>query len=285
MHIAIIGASGLVGGEIMTLLQKRNFPYTKRSLFARKSYQPLTKADFSSIDLAFFAAGSSVSKEYIPIALSHGCRVIDSSSAFRKTHPLIIPEINAHLIEDSPLIASPNCTASIMLLALYPLHCHTPIKRIIASTYQAASGGGYPLMQKLTSDPLSFPLHLHTSDEEQKMIDETRLILNEPDLAISCRCVRVPVLRAHSISLNVEFAAPVKNPESILAKAPGLKLVNNPTPHHATEQNDILCGSIRQDPSHPNAIELWLVGDQLLKGAALNAVQIAEHIQCKTALH
>ncbi len=275
MHIAIIGATGLVGREILTLLTKRKFPSSKTSLFAKSSHQNIDTADWASIDLAFFAAGSAVSKSYIPKALGAGCRVIDSSSAFRQTAPLIIPEINGPLIENAPLVSSPNCTTSIMLMALFPLHQHTPINRIIVSTYQAASGGGYPLMQKLQNDPLNYPLHLHTGGEEEKMRFETRKILNLPNLPISCRCVRVPVMRAHCLSVHVEFDKPIPNAETLLQNAPGIKLISAPTPHDASTREDILC-DIRQDLDNPHAYELWIVGDQLLKGAALNAVQIAE---------
>ncbi|HPE85159.1 MAG TPA: Asd/ArgC dimerization domain-containing protein [Chlamydiales bacterium] len=277
MHIAIIGASGLVGREIHAQLLKRRFPISSLSLFAKSSFQNIETADWSAIDLAFFAAGSTVSKCYVPQALSAGCRVIDCSSAFRSTAPLIIPEINAHLIPNARLIASPNCTTTIMLLALYPLHQRVPIKRIIASTYQAASGGGYPLMQRLQSDPLNYPLHLHTGGEEEKMRFETRKILQLPDLPISCRCVRVPVMRAHSISLHVEFVAPIENPNAILQNAPGITLVEKPTPQDASYHEDVLCDIVRCDLDNLNCLELWVVGDQLLKGAALNAVQIGEY--------
>lgn len=286
MHVAIIGASGLVGQEIHNQLTKRAFACSQISLYARTSrgsIQALSVIDWSQIDLAFFAAGSAVSKEHIPHALASGCKVIDSSSHFRGTATLIIPEINGHLISTSQLIASPNCTASIALMALHPLHAHSPIKRIVASTYQAASGGGHKMMQALLNNPLEFPLHLHNSfdeldysGEEEKMCDEIRLILSAPNLPISVRCVRVPVARAHSIALNVEFEKPIANPKSLLQSAKGLRLMDRPTPNDATECDDVLCGSVRQDPSHPNCLELWVVGDQLLKGAALNAVQIAE---------
>lgn len=295
MHIAIIGASGLVGNEIKTQLIKRNFCFEKLSLFgrtARDDIQALDTIDWSTIDLAFFAAGAEVSKDCIPKALTAGCRIIDCSSYSRELAPLIIPEINGHLTDDSQLVASPNCTASIMLMALYPLHCHTPIKRIIASTYQAASGGGYQMMQDLQNDPLAFPLHLHDSfddgpysGEEQKMMYETRKILDEPKLKMSVRCVRVPVMRAHCLSLNVEFEKPIENPQALLEKAPGIRLMDDPRPEDATGQDDVLVGSLRCDPSNKNSLELWVVGDQLLKGAALNAVQIAEKIQCKAVLH
>ena len=277
MHIAIIGATGLVGREIQSQLRMRNFPISKLSLFAKSSHQNIDDADWSSIDLAFFAAGSSVSKTYIPKAMKANVRVIDSSSAYRETAPLIIPEINDHLIESAPLISSPNCTTSILLMALFPLHQHTPITRIIASTYQAASGGGYPLMQKLQNDPLAYPLHLHTGGEEEKMRFETRKILDLPHLPISCRCVRVPVMRAHSLSVYAEFEKPIADPESLIQNAPGIRLSQAPTPQNASTCEDILC-TIRQSQDNPSAYELWIVGDQLLKGAALNAVQIGEQL-------
>ncbi len=282
MHVAIIGHTGVVGEEIKTLLDKRNFPYTKLSLFNRKN-SPM-RADWQSIDLAFFAAGKEISTQYIPLAIKNNCRVIDSSSAYRKTYPLIIPEINGHMISTSPLICSPNCTATLLLLALYPLHQHTKIKRIIAATYQAASGGGKKMMDLLLNTPEKFDLHLHDSfesdssycGEEEKMIFETRKILCAPNLKMSARCVRVPVLRAHSIFANVEFTSEIKDPIKLLENAPGIKLTHRPTPKLASHQEDVLVGGIRKDQSNSNALELWIVGDQLLKGAALNAVQIAE---------
>ena len=289
MHVAIFGATGLVGQTIHNLLIQRCFPFTKLSLFASSrsvndTIQDVNDADWTNIDLAFFAAGSEVSRTYIPLALDAKTTVIDSSSAFRETAPLVIPEINCHLIENAPLIASPNCTASIMLMALHPLHAESPIKRIVASTYQAASGGGQSMMDQLIDNPLAFPLHLHDSftdslysGEEQKVIFETRKILNTPHLPISIRCVRVPVLRAHSISLNIEFENTI-DPKVALANAQGIQLMDRPTPMDATGIDDVLCGSIRPDPYHPNTFEMWVVGDQLLKGAALNAVQIGEKV-------
>lgn len=287
MHVAIVGATGLVGQTIHSLLKKRAFPFTQLSLFASPrstcdTIHTIENADWSSIDIAFFAASSDVSRKHIPLALDAHTLVIDSSSAYRETAPLIIPEINGHLIENTQLIASPNCTASIMLMALFPLHSKAPIKRIVASTYQAASGGGQAMIDKLIANPLAFPLHLHDSftdapysGEELKASNEMRKILNTPHLPISIRCVRVPILRAHSIALNVEFEKSI-DPYKVLEQAPGIKLMERPTPNDATGIDDVLCGSIRPDPSHPNTFDLWIVGDQLLKGAALNAVQIGE---------
>ncbi|MES2121801.1 MAG: aspartate-semialdehyde dehydrogenase, partial [Chlamydiota bacterium] len=224
--------------------------------------------------------------------------------------PLIIPEINPHALKsDSQLIASPNCSTTIMLMALAPLHRHFKIRRVVAATYQAASGAGYKAIQDLLGEtkayldglpfersviphPYAFNLFLHNSalhpsgynDEERKMIFESRKILEDDAIAISATCVRVPVLRAHSEALNVEFCHPVtvEQAQEILSQSPGVALLENrddnrfPMPVDASGQDLVYYGRIRQDTSHPHALDLWVVGDQLLKGAALNTVQIAE---------
>lgn len=300
--IAVIGASGAVGSLIVKLLQDRKFPHEKILEFNRSN--PLKSLD--GIDLAFFAAGSTVSKEWIPKAK---CICIDSSSAFRNQYPLIIPEINPHSIKGN-ILTSPNCAATILLMPLFPLHRLFIVKRVIASTYQAASGAGAALMKELKEEtraelenrpynhllpfPYAFNLFLHNSplmengyvEEELKMLHETRKILEDETIALSATCVRVPVLRAHSISANVEFEKPftLNQVYDALKTMPGVKVFedrsNNrfPTPLDATGQNDIFCGRFRIDPSRPNTLEFWAVGDQLLKGAALNAVQIAEKL-------
>lgn len=324
MHIAVIGATGAVGREILTLLAKRRFPVSSLRCYAsgRSAGSSILYNDqkilleellnLDGIDLAFFAAGSFVSKEWIPKALAKGALVVDSSSAFRMAPgvPLAIPEINAHTMASKRLIASPNCAATILLMPLYPLHRLYRVKRIIASTYQAASGAGYALMRELQEEtkahlekrlyphllpfPYAFNLFLHNStlhesgysEEEQKMLQETRKILEDDTIEMSATCVRVPVLRAHSITANVEFHHSVSLDEARIAIAnmPGVKLFENfaqnrfPTPCDAAEQDEVLCGRLRLDPSRPNTLEFWCVGDQLLKGAALNAVQIAEQL-------
>ncbi len=310
--VAVIGATGAVGQEIVRLLIERQFPYRTLRLFASPKsvgkmvqnipIEPLQTLD--GIDLAFFCAGSPISKEWIPQAR---CLCIDSSSAFRATAPLIIPEINAHALQGR-VIASPNCAATILLMPLFPLHRLFGVKRVVVSTYQAASGAGAQLLRELQQEtlahlqnqpyrhtlpfPYAFNLYPHNSplhsdgyvEEERKMLHETRKILEDPNIQLSATCIRVPVLRAHSLAANVEFKRPFTLDAiyAALEKVPGLTLFEDraenrfPTPADATGKNDVFCGRFRIDPSQPNTLEFWAVGDQLLKGAALNAVQIAE---------
>jgi aspartate-semialdehyde dehydrogenase len=325
MTIAIVGATGAVGQEIVRLLERKRHIFKNLRCFASPKSAGKTlifggetiqiePINFEGVDLAFFCAGKKVSENYIPEALKHGCLVVDSSSAFRMdpTVPLVIPEINPHAMDHHHgVISSPNCTATMMLMAIAPLHRHVPVKRIVMSTYQAASGAGFQAMQELEEEtrarldgrpytptvmphPYAFNLFAHNApmtessynEEELKVIEESRKILDAPDLKIAITCVRVPVLRAHSESINVEFSAPLSPQEAceILEKAPGVKLLedwkNNrfPMPLDATGKDDVYVGRIRQDLSQSNTLDLWVVGDQLLKGAALNAVQIAERL-------
>ena len=318
--IAIVGATGLVGRELIKLLEKSSLDISKLHLFASKKsvgkkiffkktkieIKELTKKSFDNIDYSFFCAGSKISHKFAKLAKDKKNIVIDNSSYFRKDTnvPLIIPEINAHLLKNhTGIIASPNCTTTIMLLAIFPLFQKHKIKRIVASTYQAASGGGKKLMDKLENDTQKFDknnddaffygynIFLHESElsdnnytqEEIKMIDESKKILNNQEIKISATCVRVPVLRAHSIALNIEFEEKVKMHEiiNLLNNAKGIKLHNDfeknqfATPKLASNKNDVYVSRIRQDISNENSIEMWVVGDQLLKGAALNALQIA----------
>lgn len=310
--VAVIGATGAVGSEIVRLLLDRNFPLGCLRLFASpKSAGKLVHGisveilqSLDGIDLAFFCAGSSVSKEWIPKAK---CLIVDSSSAFRTSAPLIIPEINPHAIKGN-LITSPNCAATILLMPLFNLHRLFGVKRIVASTYQAASGAGAYLLKELQEEtrahlenrsyshilpfPYAFNLYPHNSalnangyvDEELKILHETRKILEDDSIQVSATCVRVPVLRAHSVSANVEFKRPfsLEQVYKTLKNVPGLKVFEDrnanrfATPFDATGQNEVFCGRFRIDPSQPNTLEFWAVGDQLLKGAALNAVQIGE---------
>jgi aspartate-semialdehyde dehydrogenase len=319
MKIAVIGASGAVGSEIVKLLEARKFPVKTLRCFAsprslgktipfRGGQIFLEMLGPLDADLAFFAAGGAVSKEWIP---KTNALCIDSSSAFRGSAPLIIPEINLSALKHHKnLICSPNCAATILLMPLAPLHRLYRAKRIVVSTYQAASGAGAHLVKLLKEEtlaalqgqnfptalpyPYAFNLFPHTSEldksgyvgEELKMLHETRKILEDPEIALSATCVRVPVLRAHSISANVEFCRPFKLDEAIAAvkSMPGVILFEDralnrfPTPFDATGREEIFCGRFRIDPSQPNTLEFWAVGDQLLKGAALNAVQIAESL-------
>ncbi len=297
MKIAIVGATGAVGKEILKLLEKRNFPLKSLRLFSSKT---LIRLD--GIDLAFFCAGNAVSKEWIP---KSKCICIDLSSYSREHAPLIIPEINIEKINGARVIASPNCIATILLMPLFSLHRRYKLKRAIVSTYQAASGGGTKLMHKLKQEtkdfledrpldnlPYAFNLFPHNSplhesgyvEEERKILFETRKILEDESILVSATCIRVPVLRAHSISANVEFHHPFSI-EEVYAEwrqTKGLKVFEDPlqnrfaTPFDATGKEDVYVGRLRIDCTQPNTLEFWAVGDQLLKGAALNAVQIAE---------
>jgi aspartate-semialdehyde dehydrogenase len=267
---------------------------------------------FKGIDLVLASAGGSVSQEWLPRAVAAGAIAIDNSSAYRMDPnvPLVVPEVNPATAQTHQgIIANPNCTTILMALAVWPLHQVQPVQRLVVSTYQSASGAGARAMEEVKQQtrailageepvaevfpyPLAFNLFPHNSplnelgycQEEMKMVNETRKIFGAVDLRISATCVRVPVLRAHSEAVNIEFAAPFspQAAKALLAKAPGVKLVEDwgrnyfPMPIEASGQDDVLVGRIRQDISNPNALELWLSGDQIRKGAALNAVQIAE---------
>jgi aspartate-semialdehyde dehydrogenase len=327
-RVAVVGASGAVGSEIIRCLEKRNFPLdslrcftSPRSVGQSVSYngtqipfEPLTQEALDACDLVFMAAGSSVSKEWIPKI--HQAFCIDSSSAFRKQVPLIIPEINADAMRGHRIVSSPNCVATVLLMPLAPLHKLFKAKRIILSSYQAASGAGAYLVKHLKEEtkahlaglsipsplahPYAFNLYTHNSplfdcgyvDEEIKVGEETRKILGDNSIALSATCVRVPVLRSHSISANIEFRNPFKLEEAIEAirSMPGViyfedRLTNRfATPFDTNNKDEIFVGRLRIDKTQPNTLELWAVGDQLLKGAALNAVQIAESLELASSL-
>jgi len=270
---------------------------------------------FTDIDIALFSAGGSTSKAWAQIAVDAGARVVDNSSAFRMTDgvPLVIPEVNPQAIGDAPIIANPNCSTIIMNMVVWPLHKHVPVERIVVSTYQAASGAGQQAMIELESQtadilagkaaqPAVFPvqaafnLFSHNSDidadgyntEEVKMIKETRKIFGDPNIKITATCVRVPVPRAHSEAINLQLSAPMTadRAREILSSAPGVKVVDDrernyfPMPIDASGKDDCLVGRIRRDISRDDerGLELFVCGDQIRKGAALNAVQIAELI-------
>ena len=328
--IAVIGSTGAVGRKLIDLLEKRNFPIKKIRFFASEKsvgktiefkhekilIERLSIDSLQGVDLAFFAAGSLISKEWIPRCKNILC--IDSSSYFRMDPrvPLVIPEINSHALKKHQgIIASPNCTATVLLLPLAPLHERFRAKRIILTTYQAASGGGYQLQELLRNEtkaflegkkivptlsyPYAFNLYTHNSklhesgyvEEELKILEESRKILEDETLQISATCVRVPILQAHSVSANIEFEKPasVIDAEKLIANAPGVLWFSDSksnrfaTPFDATNRDEIFCGRLRKDHSHPNALEFWAVGDQLLKGAALNAFQIAEKLNVTRA--
>ncbi|NEO38804.1 MAG: aspartate-semialdehyde dehydrogenase [Moorea sp. SIOASIH] len=275
---------------------------------------------FDQVDLVLASAGGATSKAWAAIAVESGAVVIDNSSAFRMDPqvPLVIPEINPEAAANHQgIIANPNCTTILMGMAVWPLHQVQPVKRIVVATYQSASGAGMKAMEELKLQtqailkgetpptesfpyPLAFNLFPHNSplndqgycQEEMKMVNETRKIFNAPQLRISATCVRVPVLRAHSEAVNLEFdqPMPVAQAREILAAAPGVKLVEDwqanyfPMPIDASGNDEVLVGRIRQDLSNPCGIEIWLSGDQIRKGAALNAVQIAELLVAKNLL-
>ncbi|MCX7886395.1 MAG: aspartate-semialdehyde dehydrogenase [Verrucomicrobiae bacterium] len=327
--VAVVGATGAVGLEMIQTLEKRHFPVKELRLFASERsvgkklkfrgeevpVELLTADVFGGVDFALFSAGATRSKEFAPAAVSAGAIVIDNSSAFRLEPdvPLVVPEVNA---EDAKhhkgIIANPNCSTAIMVVAVYPLHKVNPVKRIVVATYQAASGAGAKAMAELEEQTakilrgetdiracalpqrIAFNLFPHVdvflenayTKEEMKFVNEARKIMHHPSLRITATCVRVPVFRAHSEAINIEFERPMTADEAreILRKAPGVRVVDDPAnkkypmPIDATCQYDCLVGRIRQDISQPDGrgIDLFVSGDQLLKGAALNAVQIAE---------
>ncbi len=327
-HVAIAGATGAVGTEFLRLLESREFPLESlrllasdrsagRSLVFRGRPQPvelLTEHSFRGTDIAFFSAGGSRSKQFAPPAVESGALVIDNSSAYRMDPdvPLVIPEINSEdILSHHGIIANPNCSTIVLLMAVAPLRNLAPIRRIVASTYQAASGAGAQAMQELLDQthealhdrpiqprvfphPIAFNLFSHNTkvdetgynEEEQKMIHESRKILHDPGLKISATCIRVPVVRAHSESVNVEFEAgrrpSLESVRQALVDFPGVVVVDDresnhfPMPIEASGQDDVLVGRLRYDLSNDDAMELFLSGDQILKGAALNGIQIAE---------
>lgn len=329
LRVAVLGASGAVGQEFLALFERRRFPIADLKLLAsprsagkRLSFgdreiaiEPVTAESFAGVDVAFFSAGASRSKEFAPAAVAAGATVVDNSSAFRMDPdvPLVVPEINFDAIRpEHKIVANPNCSAIIALMAIKPLSALGHLERAIISTYQSASGAGWQAMEELreqTRDvlegrpavpkvmphPYAFNLFSHNTpineagynDEEWKVIQESRKILSRPDLKINVTCVRVPVLRAHSESITLEYAGPaptVEDARAAIEAFPGTRLVDDrennvfPMPLDATGGDDVLVGRIRQDVSNPNALCLFVSGDQLLKGAALNAVQIAERL-------
>ena len=334
-RIAILGATGAVGTELLQLLAERQFPIAELKLLASPrsagqtlefkgetlEVKPVEAHAFEGIDLVLASAGGSISKAWARQILDAGAVMIDNSSAFRMDAdvPLIVPEINPEAAaHHHGIIANPNCSTIVMAVAVYPLHRVQPIQRIVVATYQAASGAGARAMEEAKTqsmavlqgkkpEPEVFPHQIafnvfpHNSalnesgycEEEMKMVNETRKIFAEPTLRVTATCVRVPVLRAHSEAINLEFSAPfdVAQARTILSQAPGVKLVEDwqanhfPMPVEASGKDEVLVGRIRQDISHPNGLELWLSGDQIRKGAALNAVQIAELLHEKNLIH
>ena len=327
--VAIVGATGAVGVEMIGCLERRRFPLAELRLLASArsagrtlefrgaplTVRELTESSFEGVDLALFSAGSAISKKFAPLAVRAGAVVIDNSSAFRMDPavPLVVPEINplatrAH----RGIIANPNCTAIISITPLWPVHQANRIVRLLIASYQSASGAGAAAMEELREStraylegrpyeqrvlphPYAFNVFSHNArvdpasgynEEEIKVREETRKIFGDPELRVSATCIRVPVLRAHSVAIDFECQRPI-SPEEVrrlVGDAPGVKLVDDrernyfPMPRDASGGDPILVGRIRQDVSDPSgrSIALFVAGDQLLKGAALNAVQIAE---------
>lgn len=332
MKVGIVGATGAVGKELLSVLEKRNFPISElrlyasarsagRSMLFRGKELPVEALPETPlpVDVVLASAGSSVSKQYAPIWATQSV-VIDNSSAFRYEPdvPLIVPEINAHAIRrHKNIIANPNCTTAILLMALYPLHKAFRAKRVIVSTYQSASGAGANGMEELLKGTKEFlaghvvehktfpyPLPFNVipqidafqengyTKEEMKVLWETQKIMEDPQIRLSCTAVRVPTLRVHSEAVTVEFADPV-SPEAareVLRAAPGVDLVDEPAskrypmPLTATGKFDVEVGRIRKSLVFENGLDFFVAGDQLLKGAALNAVQIAELLQKPIAI-
>jgi len=327
-HIAIVGATGAVGIEMIKTLEKRNFPVGELTLLASArsagkklkfkgadlTVKELTKDSFTGVDIALFSAGGGISKEFAPIAAKAGCVVVDNSSAFRQDDnvPLVVPEINAADVKNHKgIIANPNCTTAITLMALYPLHQAFGVKRVFASSYQAVSGTGAQAIEELkrqvgqvvAGQPVTKEVYPHQiafnvlpqvdsflpsgyTKEEMKMENEGRKIMHHPAFRASVTCVRVPVYRSHSIAVSAEFEKPVsvEAARAVLKNAPGLDLVDEaenrkyPMPLFTSEKDNCEIGRIRMDCALDNGLCFWVAGDQLLKGAALNAVQIAEEL-------
>jgi aspartate-semialdehyde dehydrogenase len=324
----VVGATGAVGIEMIETLEKRRFPVGKLTLLASArsvgkklkykgtdiEVKELTRESFKGIDIALFSAGGSISREFAPIAAKDGCVVVDNSSAFRMDDnvPLVVPEVNgADIRNHKGIIANPNCTTAITLMALYPLHQAFGCKRIFASSYQAVSGTGAKAIEELRrqvsqvvrSEAVTKEVYPHQiafnvlphvdsflptgyTKEEMKMENEGRKIMHHPSFRASVTCVRVPVYRAHSVAVSAEFEKPVTVASAleVLRKAPGLDVIDNPSkceyplPLHQAEKYNCAVGRLRMDCAMENGLCFWVSGDQLLKGAALNAVQIAEEL-------
>ena len=327
--VAVVGATGAVGVELLRCLEQRGFPLSELRLLAsvrsagktmkfrgqELAVRELSEDSFRGVDLALFSAGAATSKRFAPVAVRAGATVIDNSSAFRMDPavPLVVPEINPGAMRGHQgIIANPNCSAIIAITPLWPIHRSNRIARLVLATYQAASGAGAAAMQELLEStrayldgrafenrvlphPYAFNLFSHNTridpatgynDEETKVMQETRKIYGDATIRVSATCVRVPVLRAHAVAITFECERPISPAQvrELMHSAPGVKLVDDaernyfPMPKDASGQDAILVGRIRQDLSDPSgrSIALFVAGDQLLKGAALNAVQIAE---------
>lgn len=328
VNVAVVGAKGAVGHEIITLLEKRKFPVAEFRPFgsARSAGQEVSfngkkykiqelksqPGEFKGVDVILSSPGASISKQFAPHAIKDGALIVDNTSAFRMDPnvPLVVPEINGEdIAKHKGIIANPNCSAIIMLMALAPLHKKNRVKRVLCATYQAVSGAGAKAMEELETQTrdyldkkplkkeifphqIAFNLFSHNASiekdgyngEELKMIQEAKKILHDDKISIVTTCIRVPVLRAHTEVLYLEFEKPMKPEEAkaILNKAPGVEIQDDekknhfPMPIEASNRENVLVGRIRKDLSNENGLAMLVAGDQLWKGAALNAVQIAE---------
>ncbi|WCJ33635.1 semialdehyde dehydrogenase family protein [Euphorbia peplus] len=332
--LAIIGVTGAVGQEFLSVLSDRDFPYRSIKMLASKrsagkqltfedrdyTIEELTADSFDGVDIALFSAGGSISKKFGPLAVEKGTIVVDNSSAFRMVEgvPLVIPEVNPEAMDGirvgmnkGALIANPNCSTIICLMAATPLHRHAKVQRMVVSTYQAASGAGAAAMEELElqtrevlegkpptcnifSQQYAFNLFSHNApvqsngynEEEMKLVKETRKIWNDMDVRVTATCIRVPVMRAHAESVNLQFEKPLDEDKArdILKTAPGVVVIDDrasnhfPTPLEVSNKDDVAVGRIRRDVSQEgnHGLDIFVCGDQIRKGAALNAIQIAE---------
>ena len=330
-NVAVVGATGAVGEEMLRILDERNFPIKELRLLASErsagkklkfkgkeiAVQTLTENSFPGIDIALFSAGGSISKKFVPAAVKAGAVAVDNTSAFRMDPqtPLVVPEVNPEAIaQHHGCIANPNCSTIQMVVALKPLHDFGKIKRIVVSTYQSVSGAGAKAVQEMYEESKAilenkifqrqiFPYQIAFNvlpqipqsnaflengytEEEMKMVNETKKIMGDPSIRVTATTVRVPVERAHSESVNIETEKKIsaQKARELLAKAPGVKLVDNvqkgefPLAHQAVGKDPVFVGRIREDLSTENGLVLWIVADNLRKGAALNAIQIAEYL-------
>ncbi|MCD6254669.1 MAG: aspartate-semialdehyde dehydrogenase [Deltaproteobacteria bacterium] len=328
VSVAVVGATGAVGNEMVKVLEERRFPVNELRLLASKrsvgkkisfngnevKVEELTEDSFKGVQISLFSAGASVSKKFAPIAAKSGCVVIDNSSAFRMEAdiPLVVPEVNPHAIaqyKNRGIIANPNCSTIQMVVALKPIHDVSKIKRVVVATYQAVSGTGKKAIEELSSQTqaifnfkdivcnvyphqIAFNCLPHIdvflengyTREEMKMYYETKKIMEDEDIEVTATCVRVPVFYGHSEAINIELEKKLTADEvrKILSNAPGVKVVDNPDNNeyplaiYAAGRDEVFVGRIREDVSKENCIEMWVVSDNIRKGAALNAVQIAE---------
>lgn len=335
-HVGVVGATGLVGELMRTILEERAFPVETMRLFASArsagralrwrgrdiAVEDAAGADYRGLDIVFFSAGAGTSREIAPKVAAAGAVVIDNSSAWRMDAqvPLVVPEVNAHALAQLPkgIIANPNCTTMAAMPALKPLHLAAGLRRMVVSTYQAVSGGGVEGVSELNAQltqaggkaealmrdggaiafetkkwavPIAFnvvPLNYKIvedgyTEEEVKLREESRKILEIPDLLVSATCVRVPVFAGHSLSINAQFERPlsVERAMALLREAPGVVVSDVPNPLTASGRDEVFVGRVRRDPTVENGLALFVSGDNLRKGAALNAVQIAEAVWAK----